>query len=48
MADLGEVAGELLGEEPLGREPTPVEALEQADLAGLEALGVAEELLYGG
>jgi hypothetical protein len=42
-ADLGELAGELVGDQAVGRKVAAVEALERADLAGLEALGVAED-----
>src|SRR5690606_4659350 len=42
LAQLGELAGELVGEQSIGREVAAVEALERTDLAGLEALGMAE------
>jgi hypothetical protein len=38
-----ELAREVLGDEPLRGEVAPREALELADLAGLEAVGVPED-----
>jgi hypothetical protein len=34
----------LLGQEAFGRKPAPREALELADLAGFQTVGVAEDL----
>jgi len=44
VRELGQLARELVGEEAVGGESAPVEALEGMDLAGLEALGIAEDL----
>ena len=41
--EAGELAGEILGHQPFGREPAAVEAFELSDLVGLQALGVAED-----
>jgi hypothetical protein len=35
---------ELVGDQALGRHPAPREALELADLASFEAVGIAEDL----
>jgi hypothetical protein len=43
-ADLGELAGELVGDEAIGPQAASVEALDGADLAGLQPMGVAEDL----
>jgi hypothetical protein len=43
VAQLRELPGELVGDEAIGRQVAAVEALEGADLARLEALGVAED-----
>jgi hypothetical protein len=43
-ADLRELAGELVGDEAIGRQAALVEALDGADLTGLQAVGVAENL----
>jgi len=43
VRELGQLAGELVGDEAVGGEAAPVEALERANLARLEALGVAED-----
>jgi hypothetical protein len=37
------MARELLGEQALGRESPPSETFELPDLAGLEAVGIAED-----
>jgi hypothetical protein len=50
-ADLGELAGELVADEAVAGQPALVEALDGADLAGLETVGVAGDLdgrLLGG
>jgi hypothetical protein len=44
VGELGQRAGELVGQESVGGQAAPVEALQGVDLAGLEALGVAEDL----
>ena len=44
VADFGQVPGELLGDQPIGRHPTPEEALELASLTGLEAVRITEDL----
>jgi len=41
--EAGQLASELLGHQPLGREPAAVEAFELSDLVGLQTLGVAED-----
>ena len=50
--ELGQLPGEVVGQEPVGREPALREALELLDVVGLQAVGVAEyadcELLRGG
>ncbi|MEE2673844.1 MAG: hypothetical protein VX466_08620 [Myxococcota bacterium] len=46
-ADLGELAGKLVREEPVGGQAALVEALDRADLAGLQAVGIAEDLDTG-
>ena len=43
VADLGELPGELLGDEPVRGDPAPEQALELAGLARLEAVRVAED-----
>jgi hypothetical protein len=43
-ADGAELSGELLGEQAFRRKPAAEQTLELANLAGLEALGVAEDL----
>jgi hypothetical protein len=43
VGELGQLASELVGDEAIGREMAAVEALERADLAGLESLGVSED-----
>jgi len=43
VAQGGELAGELVGEQAVGGKVAAVEALERANLARLEALGVAED-----
>jgi hypothetical protein len=42
--EFGQLAREFLGDEAIGWEAAPVEALEGVNLAGLEALCVAEDL----
>jgi hypothetical protein len=37
------MARELVGNQPLRREPTPSEALQLANLTGFEAVGVSED-----
>ena len=44
VADLGQVPGELLRDQPIGRHAAPEEALEPARLTGLEAVRVTEDL----
>ena len=44
VRDLGQLAREFLGDEATCGKPAPVEALEGSNLAGLQALGVAEDL----
>ena len=44
VADLAEVASELIAEHPIGGDPAPEEALDLADLAGFETVGVAVDL----
>jgi hypothetical protein len=39
-----QVSRKLVSDQALGRHPAPREALELADLAGFEAVGVAEDL----
>ncbi|MFP6605121.1 MAG: hypothetical protein VCC67_00685 [Myxococcota bacterium] len=46
-ADLGELAGKLVREEPVCREAALVEALDGADLAGFQAMGIAKDLDMG-
>jgi hypothetical protein len=43
-ADLGELTRELVGEDTVRWEAALVEALDGADLAGLQAVGVAKDL----
>jgi hypothetical protein len=43
VGECRQVAGELLRDESLGRETASAEALELADLTGLEALGITED-----
>jgi hypothetical protein len=43
LGELRQLAGELVGEQAIGREATAVEALQGADLARLESLRVAED-----
>ncbi|HTY19082.1 MAG TPA: hypothetical protein VMH82_15235 [Myxococcota bacterium] len=43
VRQLGQLAGELVGDEAVGGEAAPIEALDRADLARFEALGVAED-----
>jgi len=43
VGEAAELAGELLGDEPFRGKMTAREALELADLAGLEAVGVPED-----
>jgi len=40
----GQMPRELLGQEAFRRNPTPRKALELADLAGFQTVGVAEDL----
>jgi hypothetical protein len=42
-SDLGQAAGELLGDQSFGRETATEQALQGANLAGTEALGVSED-----
>jgi len=42
--DLAELAGEFLGQNLIGGDPAPEEALELADLTGLETVGIAVDL----
>jgi hypothetical protein len=44
--ELRELAGEVVGEEPVGREAALREALELLDVVGLEAVRIAEDA-YG-
>jgi len=44
--ELRELAGEIVGEEPVGGEAALREALELLDVVGLEAVGIAEDA-YG-
>jgi len=44
MRDLGEFTRKFLGDETATREPAPIQTLEGSNLAGLEALRVAEDL----
>ena len=44
VADLGQLPSELVAHQAVGGEPTLEETLELADLAGLEAAGIAEDL----
>ena len=44
VADFGQVTGELVGDQPLGRHPPPEEALELTSLTGLEAVRITEDL----
>jgi len=39
---LGELAGEVVGEEPVGGKPALCEAAELLDVVGLQAVGIAE------
>ena len=48
VADFGQVPGELLGDQPIGRHPTPEEAFDLASLTGLEALTYAPKTSIGG
>jgi hypothetical protein len=43
-ADLGQLSRELLGQQLIGGHPAPEEALELANLAGLEAVRIAKYL----
>ena len=44
--DLCQLSRKLLGEQPVGRNAAPEKALEPAEVAGLEAMGVAKDLNY--
>ena len=44
VADLGQVPGKLLGDQPISGHPAPKETLELPDLAGLQAARVTEDL----
>ena len=44
VADLAQLPSELVAHQAIGGEPTLKKALELADLAGLEAAGIAEDL----
>ena len=44
--ELGELTGEVVGQEPVGRKAALREALELLDVVGLEAVGIAEDA-YG-
>jgi hypothetical protein len=46
-ADLGQLAGDLVRDEAIAGQAASVESLERADLAGLEAMGVAGDLDVG-
>jgi hypothetical protein len=47
VGDLGELAGEFLGDEAARWKPAPVQALQGSDLAGLQTLRVAGDLDTG-
>jgi hypothetical protein len=42
--DLGELTGELVREQTIRRQAALVQTLDRADLAGLQAMGIAEDL----
>jgi hypothetical protein len=44
VGESGQLARELVGQDPVRRDAAPGEALELLDLAGLEAVEIAEEV----